>query len=294
MAGDLNWKLRQAVKERAEERGAEITSAYGLTTPVDPFAIVHAERELIHAEGGDFGEHFDGRLKFIGPRFLLTYNTRFNQWPHRGYHHPKVRFTVGHELGHYFIEEHRRFLVMRRQSHGSVTEFQSPKLVEQQADRFAVGLLLPRKLARPYVNQESAPDLEAVKGLAEAFDVSMTSAMLRWVELSDFPCGVASVSNGRIAWGGISEGFRRAGAFKLRWGQAVSSTDTEQFIAKDPSGSRYREGEGSGYVHHWIDWDGGRVNVVEHYAAIPYSRSVLVLFSADENDLPTRWSEDDE
>lgn len=295
MTVDPTWKLRQASKDRAEERGSEIAAAYGLVaTPIDPFSVIDAERQLIHAEGGDFGDHLDGRLKYIGPRFLLTYNTRYNQWTHRGAHHPKVRFTVAHELGHYFIEEHRRFLVLRRQSHGSITEFQSPQLVEQQADRFAVGLLLPRKLVRSHVNQESAPDLGSIKQLAQSFDVSMTSAMVRWIEMSDFPCGVASISDGRVAWGSVSEGFRRVGAFKLRRGEKIRSGDATRFVREDVSVSRYREGQGSGFVHHWIDWDGARANVAEHYAAIPYSRSVLVLFCADEDELPDSSYEQDD
>lgn len=61
--GYFNWKLEQASKRRAEERGEEIASVSGFSAPpVDPFRIIDAERALIHAEGADFGDSFDGRL----------------------------------------------------------------------------------------------------------------------------------------------------------------------------------------------------------------------------------------
>lgn len=56
------------------------------------------------------------------------------------------RFTLAHELGHYFIDQHRRGLEEGKvRSHGSVVEFESELPIEQEADTFAASLLMPRE-----------------------------------------------------------------------------------------------------------------------------------------------------
>jgi len=83
MPDNLDWKRLDAERQFACKQGEEISYGYGFhTPPVDPLSIVEEERRLVHAVGGDFGNTFDGRIKYVGPRFLLCYNTRYNAWPH--------------------------------------------------------------------------------------------------------------------------------------------------------------------------------------------------------------------
>jgi len=64
--------------------------------------------DRVHGEAlDDFGDAFDGRLEYQRPRFIIFYNTKYDAWPHMGEHHPKVKFTVAHELGHFFLNAHR-------------------------------------------------------------------------------------------------------------------------------------------------------------------------------------------
>jgi len=70
--------------------------------PVDPFAIV--KEEGIEIAPGDYGEKFDARIKFVQAEktFILFYReSRFG--PTEG----RVRFSIGHELGHFYIPRHR-------------------------------------------------------------------------------------------------------------------------------------------------------------------------------------------
>lgn len=287
-----SWKLEEAARQKAQRRGEEIAKAYGADSyPVDPFEVVRAERELIHAEGLDFGDAFDGRLSYVGPRFLLCYNTKYNAWTHNGEHHPKVRFTIGHELGHFFIDAHRSYLVKQGEPHGCQTEFDSDVQVERQADSFSVGLLMPKYLLGPLVNQEDEPSLEAIREAARAFDVSLTAMSVRWTQLSHFPCATICIREGRIAWGFLSEGFKEAGLYKAKRGSSVSGQSALAFLRDDPSVTRFRIGEGAGLAKNWIAWDGDRVPVSEHYMAIPYNSSVLVFICADEEDLLSRWED---
>ncbi len=104
----LGW---EAKLRKAAEYGEQIArEADFLKPPIDPFAVIENESGRIKAFGDDFGSDFDGRLEFQKPDFLLFYNTKYDTWTHIGRHHPKVLFTIGHELGHYFIEHHRNYL----------------------------------------------------------------------------------------------------------------------------------------------------------------------------------------
>lgn len=287
MAESLDWKQIYFARQLATEAGERIADAYNFSKPpVDPLKIIHEERRLIHAVGDDFGDAFDGRIKYIGPRFLICYNTRYNTWPHRGAHHSKVLFTIGHELGHYFLEEHRKILVSSHTAHGSQTEFVSDSLIEQQADCFASGLLMPSSLFRPNVNKKNFPSIDDIKNIRQSFQVSLIGALVRWTQLSDFPCATIAVKNGVIQFGWVSETLRRIGAYGVRRGEVAEGRAVRSFAGQDLSLSKYYEGTGAGAVLNWIDYDHRRLDTVEHYFAIPYTKTIWVFLLVDENDLP--------
>ena len=292
---DISWKFEYAAREHAIQKGEELADANGFVTyPVDPFVILRHERQLIHAEGADFGDAFDGRLSYIGPRFLLCYNTRYNVWPKRGPHHPKVRFTIAHELGHYYLENHRRYLVQEKKPHGSLSEFESHSRVEREADCFASGLLMPKRLLGPRVNCELDATVDTIKAAATDFDVSLTGMMVRWTQVSHFPCATLCIRGGTIQWGFVSEAFRSAGFRRARRNQKPTSRQGSAFLATHSNQMRYAEGTGRGLSTDWIDSDGIRVPVDEFYVVIPYSQCVLVFLTADEDELPKRWHDEDE
>ena len=257
MADSVDWKQIYSARQHATEEGERIALAYEFyTPPVDPLRIIHAERRLIHAVGDDFGNAFDGRIKYIGPRFLICYNTRYNAWPHIGCHHSKVLFTICHELGHYFIEEHRKILVSTCTAHGSQTEFVSDLLIDK------------------------------IKQIRRSFQVSLIGMLVRWTQLSDFPCATIAINDGVIQFGWASEEFRRIGAYRIRRGEEVEGREMQRFARQDPTFSKYREGSGTGAVINWIDYDQKRLDTMEHYFAIPYTKTIWVFLFVDENDFP--------
>jgi hypothetical protein len=286
-----SWKLEQARREAAADFAERIVKDLGIAAPpVSPFRILRSEKRRITACGDDFGDAFDGRLEYQRPRFLLFYNTKYDAWPHSGEHHPKVNFTVAHELAHFFLDAHRNYLKHGGRPHGSQTEFVSDNNSEREADAFAAGLLMPTFLADAVVNH-GPPTLEAVKNGRGVFEVSLTSMMVRWVQVSNFPCAMCSVRNGAIEWGFTSEAFKKAGAYRVNRGEKVTSRGACKFLAADPALSRYREEEGWGGVEAWLAWERGRLDVVEHYVAIPSVKQVLVLITAEEDDV---FPEDDD
>lgn len=293
MSRKLFWKLVQSIREHALHQGEEIASVMDFVSlPIDLLKIIDSEPNL-YAEGADFGDVFDGRLEYVGPRFLLAYNTKYDQWDHAGKHHSKVRFTIGHELGHYYLDDHRLYLLKGGKPHPCFTEFQSDPYVEQQADCFAAGLLMPSFLLGPHVNREAEPTLEIIKNTAKEFEVSITSMMIRWTSLSDFPCATISVSaNGIINWGWLSGGFKQVGGYCVRRNKKVLSEDALKFLQMDMSFSHYREGNGLGYAHQWIDFEITNISVKEFYAVVPYIHQTLVFITAPEDELAEHYYDD--
>src|ERR1700748_3499337 len=106
---------------------------------VNPAQI--AEMKGISYSYGDYGDAFDGLIEQENTSFHIFINTK--NFPAD---HPRSRFTFAHELGHYFIDEHRNALLSgRTPSHPSYTDFSSKNPVELEADHFASSLLLPER-----------------------------------------------------------------------------------------------------------------------------------------------------
>lgn len=91
----------------------------------------------------------------------------------------RKRFTIAHELGHYLL--HRNIL---EQAGGSVLyRGVNGNYAEQQANRCAAALLMPRNLVTKYFNELQIPAALKVNILAKIFDVSTESMYIRLATL---------------------------------------------------------------------------------------------------------------
>tara|TARA_R110002072_G_scaffold303108_2_gene493885 strand:- start:62433 stop:63314 length:882 start_codon:yes stop_codon:yes gene_type:complete len=292
---DRKAQWRQFYEERnaAMRKGEETAIAHGFTSPpVDVFQILHAERRLIYAAGEDFGNAFDGRIRYLGNRFLLCYNTKYNRWRHRtGQHHSRVLFSIAHELGHYYLDDHRAYLVSNLQPHESFSEFSSHKLIEQQADHFAAGLLMPRQLLKPHINKENFPEPQAILDIRSTFNVSLTGLLARWAQLTDFPCVTIGTFEGRIQFGWVSESLRDRGCYRVRRDDAAGSRSYQRFVAQNSPVSRYVQHSGDGDTEYWLESDRFSSGTTEHYFAIPHTGFIWVFLICDEHDLSTSWDD---
>lgn len=294
MDGIMNRKAqwRDFYSERlaAMHKGEEIAATYDFgSPPVDVFRILKSERRLIHPAGEDFGDAFDGRIRFLGKRFLLCYNTKYNAWPHKGEHHSKVLFSIAHELGHYFLDDHRRCLVTNRQPHGSFSEFSSHELIEQQADHFATGLLMPESLLRRHINQINFPDVDYIRDVVTEFDVSLTGLLARWAQLTHFPCATIGTLQGKIRFGWASESLRKFGVFRLRRGDRPDCRSFLGFAERCSPVSAYKQGDGVGDTDYWFDSERHSFGTRELYFAIPHTGLIWAFLMCDESDFERPW-----
>lgn len=284
MRNKLSWKLLMNLRDYSMSQGEDIVKEfYFVKPPIDPFVIIKAE-PTIYAEGADFGDAFDGRLEYLGNKYLLVYNTKYdNNRNKQDGLHPKIRFTIAHELGHYFLDEHRNILRNGGPEYSCTTEFQSDTEMELQADYFATGLLMPSHILSTIVNKVSEPDLGIIKDIAQQFQVSLTSMMIRWVKLSDFPCGIFSVTPNGIEWGWISDALVKIGVYRRKKG-AVQSPEAKKFI-QSASMDQYREGHGLSLLHYWVDTPRLNLSINEFYSIISYTKNMLVFFHGYEEEL---------
>lgn len=153
-------------------RPLEIAEAYGITS-----------------SAGQYEEAFDGLLEFRNGRFHMFLNE--DRLVDAG--RPRARFTAAHELGHYFIDDHRNALIGGAKAHPSFTEFVTDSMAEYQADEFAATLLMPPRRFLSAAQQRDV-SVNAIDELATMFGTSMMSTAIRYARAD-----VASIAV--ILWG---------------------------------------------------------------------------------------------
>ena len=281
----LDWMARRTRLERASIAAEEIVG--GQPAPIDPLAIAHDEgRRLLRVRGEDFGDAFDGHLRYHPEHqcFVMLYNTKYDARVHAG-QHPRTRFSVAHELGHYFLDKHRAYLMGGGEPHESRSEFKTDTIVEQEADAFAAGLLMPARLARPSVN-ETELSLPVIHDLAAHFDLSLVSTSLRAVQLSDYPCAVVGIRQGRVSWCSCSQPLIDAGFYPPEKREPKSTTAQAQWRAFSVGG--VVEEPGSSVTKDWFRTydrdDLDALHVDEHYLAVPIMNTLVVLLSIPEDE----------
>jgi len=194
------------------ELAEAVADAHCPSGRVEPDRIARANG--ITMSFGEYGEAFDGMLECRDGRWHIYCNGERSGESDA----PRARFTVGHELGHYYIDEHRNALAGGRASaHRSQCEYESPILAEQEADHFAANLLMPG--ARFVVKARAASrGLAGILALAGAFGTSLTSTAIRCAETDVFSCAVV-----KWTWKGYSWKRLSSATFQARLGRTFEA-----------------------------------------------------------------------
>src|SRR6266566_6688690 len=190
--------LSEARKELLAELAAEVVAEFSPTLPVDPERIVAGTGLTISF--GHYGGAFDGMLECRRGRFHVFCNLdRVDTC-----RSPRARFTLGHELGHYYIDEHRLALAAGRSAaHPSQCEYGSRNLVEQEADFFASSLLMPADRFQAEARRVTR-GLASIRPPTETFQTSLTSTAIRYAQLDLPPCEVIKWSAEGFGWKWLS------------------------------------------------------------------------------------------
>ncbi len=173
--------------------------------PIDPFEI--ARDEDIQLAPGNYGEGFDARIEYVpeAKRFVIYYRGEGVGRPQG-----RVRFSIAHELGHFYLPHHREQL-LAGEMHNSNSDFRSIQWHEQEADEFAANLLMPRDLFVSEVARfrQRVCTLAELGQLAEKrLKTSLTSTARRYCQCDIEACSIIFSDSGIVTWAMHSEDMK--------------------------------------------------------------------------------------
>lgn len=280
----------------AKQRGEALVVEENITDlPVDPFAIAERHDIVVQAKP-DTESGVSGMLLRHGNSFGILYASDI---PNEGFQ----RFSVAHELGHYFLEGHMDHVLPNDGVHASHAGFASGDPYEQEADSFAVGLLMPAKPFKKLMGRLRL-GLEDIEAARDACKTSLTATAIRYAELTDDAVAVILSTGRTIDYCILSEAMKSLPDLTwLKRGSPVPArTATARFNADESRVLRAERDEDEIDV---LDWLGGKRSamVTEEVVGLGrYGKTLTVLSSRkigheayaddgdDEDDLVERWT----
>lgn len=251
-----------------------IASLYSIPIPLQ--AIVEEEDLIILYD--DYGSNtFDG-MTWYEPdqgQFYIHINTTMGNKPGG----LRTRFTLAHELGHYFIDHHRNALiagVMKPHCHkfnpfGKNEEWQ----IEREADDFAASLLMPAHHFIADIKGEKFSG-HLIDKLSHKYKVSFSSCALRCLDLNHIPLMLVYAEDSKIKWQRHSDDFP---FYQLKYGYNRVPENTvmgEYFLKQDDSCSKQDEIVYAGDCFHTFKEDQNRMEFYEY--CIPYKNKCFSIF----------------
>jgi len=256
---------------KAEACAADVLKQQNITKlPIDPFQIANA-KDILHQENPSLDAGVSGCLMRVGDRFGIMYSTRYSSNGFR-------RFTVGHELGHYFLEGHPEHLFKDGCTlHTSTTGFVSDDRYEQEADAFAASLLMPKALFRE-ASENVGNGLNTVLAMAALCEMSLTSTAIRYARLITEPVAVVLSMNRKVLFSIMSPTLRaQRNLTWLKKGAGIPpSTLTFRFAGDSTNIQNARTASANATLDDWFD--GPDIEISEEVIGLgEYGRTLTVL-----------------
>ncbi|WP_350292479.1 ImmA/IrrE family metallo-endopeptidase [uncultured Croceitalea sp.] len=189
--------------EEIDELAERIISKYSTQYPIDPYEI--AEKLGIEVIEGKFGKYFRGLIKYLNCRFYILLNFDLLKKAH----YALARYTCSHELGHFFLKKHRNRLKLGQSiafSGSSLKSFEK-KILESEAQQFAASLLMPKNHFKTSYIEFGKQGFEAIFALKSYYNVSVTTALIRFVRLDLEPTVSITWTEQGILNKGVSNSF---------------------------------------------------------------------------------------
>ncbi len=126
-------------------------------------------------------------------------------------------YTVAHEFGHWVL--HRDLIDKDEAFEGGVYCSENSILrrngsgIEHEADEFAANLLMPLNDFRKQIPAKSAPNFASLGKVAERYGVSLTAAILRWLEYTETRALLVVSNEGFAHWAKTSTPAFKSGRF---------------------------------------------------------------------------------
>jgi hypothetical protein len=257
----------------AENTAQAIVEECGFTSlPICPFEI--ARRHDIHVGPKQSSKPgVSGFLMRVGDAFGIRYALHIQN---EGF----IRFTVAHELGHYFLPGHPEKLFPSGDGlHESKSGFISNDPLERQADYFASALLMPVNQFREAVNWAGS-GFAAIEKLARECKTSITATAIRYTSFTDEAVAVIVSSGNRIEYCFMSDRLRDLrGLTWIRKGDMLPDGATRRFNRDPLNIEQIRREESTCCLDDWFD-GAPDIEVNEDVIGLgSYGKTLTVLFT---------------
>jgi len=125
----------------------------------------------------------------------------------------RINFTVAHEFGHYLLHRlaHPNGIECGQQD--MVRWDSDYRAIEQEANGFAAGLLMPLNDFRRQIPPKAKPTLDDLAACGDRYGVSLIAATLRWLEYAERRSVLVVSRDGYILWARSSKSALRTGAY---------------------------------------------------------------------------------
>lgn len=272
--------------QEAEHEAKRVVTEHGFTDlPICPFLI--AEKTGIHvSQKTSSSPGVSGFLMRVGNTFGIMYATHIES---EGF----IRFTVAHELGHYFIPGHAEQLFPNGDDiHQSVASFTSANLLERQADHFASALLMPEALFKQAMSQ-AGQGLSAIQALATRCKTSLTATAIRYAKFTEDAVVIVVSTGNRIDYCFMSDRIRDLkGITWIKKGEPVPDDSPTAEFNDDPDNvAEAQTLEATCYLDVWLD-GAPQVEMNEDVIGLgSYGKTLTILFTDEE--LEDEEDEDD-
>lgn len=270
---------------RVAERAAQelLTETAWRSIPIDPTTIATRLGILVEPSA-KLGGSFSGCLLQAGETFGILYTTTVTS---EGF----KRFTIGHELGHYRLPDHRGLLLRDGVPHYSQSNFTSTEWFEVEADTFAAELLMPAEVFRAEIRRRPL-GIPAVKALADTFATSLTSTAIRYARLTPDPVAIVVSEGSVVRYCFASPCLERVRGIFLRSGSPLPVRSATAKFNLDPENvRRAHEAADRAYLSVWFDSVGRDFEVNEDVIGLGgYGRTLTILHAAE---LPSEVDDED-
>jgi len=187
---------------------AQLIDGYCLKNPqqLNVEELAFAENLLIKESDSN---NFYGRLIHNTNAGIISINKSITD-------NASKRFTVAHEIGHFFnernlkltnpavyVKDHKNLF---RCGENDITSANKIKRREDNANEFAAELLMHRPWFNDFIFKRDI-NFELIKELANYFNVSLTAAAFRYVNIGKYPTAVIYSKNGNVKWSTFHDYF---------------------------------------------------------------------------------------
>lgn len=281
----MNLALRL---KRAQQQAEQFIHDEGISSlPVDVVEIAES-RSIVVQPKPLTATGASGMLVRAGDEFGILYATHINNLGFQ-------RFTIAHELGHYFLEGHIDHVLPKDGTHVSEAGFTSSDPFELEADHFAASLLMPSTLFQSELRKRN-DGLESIEALSDKCITSLTATAIRYSELTRAAAAIIVTTGHHVDYCRLSDSMKSLkGLHWLKKGSIVPAhTQTAILNATPDLIARAERRAAEIDVRTWLGGD-RRVNALEEVIGLgDYGRTLTLLTCPGIEDEVYGYNDDDD